>query len=177
MIDTDCTARILAYGAATAAGGHGHLLLDLLETELFPQLASELLPEWEAMLEIVPPSGATDDERREALLTKWRGGVSLSVGDLRKVLAPVLDQLEANVDIREADPTETSGTCGVFTAFVFRDPTLAGADGGTASYNIREAQRACDRLKSGHVRILVGESEDFLTNDPYSLTNRDILGS
>jgi hypothetical protein len=168
---SDNLVRTLVRGVAAAVGGHGTVLLDQLATEVFPQFSEELLPEWEALLEIVPPAAATTDERRAALLTKWRGGVSLSVSDLKKVLAPILGQDEADVDAREADPALASGTCGAFTAFVFRDPTLPG------SCNVREAQRAADRLKSAHVRILVGESIDFLTNDPLSLTNRDLLGA
>jgi len=58
-----------------------------------------------------------------------------------------------------------------FFFFVHRDP----ADNNT--YDWRTAQRVLDRAKSGHTLGLVGESDCFLCDDPYSLTDRDILGS
>lgn len=58
----------------------------------------------------------------------------------------------------------------IFWAFVHRDPSEGG------SYDLTGAQRICDRVKHGHTLIIVGESDCFLCDDSYSLTDRDILG-
>lgn len=58
-----------------------------------------------------------------------------------------------------------------FTAFVHREPTDAG------TYDIKETQRTLDRIKQAHTLLRVGESDSFKTDDPYSLTDRDLLGS
>lgn len=59
----------------------------------------------------------------------------------------------------------------IFFAFVHRDPE----DGG--NYDIVDAQNICDRMKQAHALIYVGESDCFRCDDPYSLTDRDVLGS
>ena len=59
----------------------------------------------------------------------------------------------------------------IFHAFVHRDP--ADTENG---YDVANAKRQMDRAAQGHTLITVGESAAFKTNDPYSLTNRDILG-
>jgi len=58
-----------------------------------------------------------------------------------------------------------------FTFFVHREPSDPG------EYSIRNAQRSMDRFAQGHTVGAVGESDDFLTDDPFSLTDRDVLGS
>ncbi len=56
-----------------------------------------------------------------------------------------------------------------FHGFVFRDPS----DSGT--YDINQAQRVLDKAKSGHTLWRIGESNSFKCDDPYSLTDRDVL--
>lgn len=66
-----------------------------------------------------------------------------------------------------------------FTFFVHRlpfDPFDIGAPFDNAAYDIRAAQRTLDRIKQAHTLGTVGEQDDFLTDDPESLTDRDILG-
>jgi hypothetical protein len=57
----------------------------------------------------------------------------------------------------------------IFFAYVHRDVEDPGA------YDIRTAQRLMDRCKQGHTLILVGESDSFCCDDPYSLLDRDVL--
>lgn len=78
-----------------------------------------------------------------------------------------------NVELHEyrADQVPADDPERIFWAFIHRDPS----DGG--SYDIAGAQRISDRVKWGHTQIIVGESDCFRCEDPYSLTDRDILGA
>lgn len=58
-----------------------------------------------------------------------------------------------------------------FFFFVHRDPNDVG------NYNVKTAQTVLDRVKSAHTLGIVGESDCFRCDDPYSLTDRDVLGS
>jgi hypothetical protein len=57
----------------------------------------------------------------------------------------------------------------VFSIFVHRQP-------GDDDYNIKAAQNIADRIKHAHTLITVGESDCFRCDDPYSRTDRDVLG-
>lgn len=58
----------------------------------------------------------------------------------------------------------------IFYAYVHRRDTDPGY------YNLREAQRACDRMKLAHTMIRVCESDVFVCDSSTSLTDRDVLG-
>jgi hypothetical protein len=77
-----------------------------------------------------------------------------------------------NVELHEqrADTIPADSPDCIFRAFVHRDPDDAG------DYDIVKAQQIVNRLTWGHTIITVGESDNFLTDDPSSLTDRDILG-
>lgn len=83
------------------------------------------------------------------------------------------DLAQHNVEIIEtpANICPSGGEAGVFQVFVHREPTDDGW------YSIKLAQRTANRCKLGHTLMLVGESDCFRCDDPYSLTNRDVLGS
>lgn len=96
--------------------------------------------------------------------------VSMSVGSFKIVM----DTPENNVEIIELDEeiVDLSGKADdIFTSFVHRDPTDPG------SFNVQQAQRTLDVVAQGHTLGVVGESDVFLTDDPSSLTDRDVLGS
>lgn len=59
----------------------------------------------------------------------------------------------------------------IFYGFVHCDPYDSG------EYNLKKAQAILDRIKQAHTFIRIGESDCFRCDDPYSLTERDILGS
>lgn len=85
------------------------------------------------------------------------------------------DTAENNVDIWEMRESQTTTTAPstaslIYQTFVHRRPSDAG------SYDLVNAQRLADRLAQGHAPIIVGESVSFETDDPYSLTDRDLLG-
>lgn len=77
-----------------------------------------------------------------------------------------------NVELHEQriDTIPAGSPEAIFRAFVHRDPD------DTGSYDLANAQRVADRLTWGHTVITVGASDNFLTDDPNSLTDRDILG-
>jgi hypothetical protein len=81
---------------------------------------------------------------------------------------------ENNVEIHEALSAEHVAQggdgSGVFFGFVHRMPTDAGV------YNILAAQRLLDRVKQGHTVLLVGESDELLFDEQYSLFDRDVFG-
>jgi hypothetical protein len=94
--------------------------------------------------------------------------VSVSLGWLKLQFAtaannvPLFEQRLSNLHADNPDQ--------IFFTFVWRRPGDAGV------YDLTSAQRLADRMAPGHVLIAVGESCVFQVNDPYSLTDRDILG-
>jgi hypothetical protein len=89
--------------------------------------------------------------------------------DLRIAYATSRNNIELHEKRKDQLPAGTEET--IFVAFVHRDPLDSGV------YDIEGAQRLLDRITWGHTVILVGESGNFLTDDPGSLTDRDILGA
>lgn len=59
----------------------------------------------------------------------------------------------------------------IYRFFVHRNPSDPG------DYQLAAAQRLLDSISQGHTLGVVGESIQFLTDDPFSLTNRDLLGA
>lgn len=93
-------------GAALDRAGNR---IDLLLPEMFPGSTVALLDRWEALYEIIPPEGATVQQRQAALLVRYR-----TKGDIKKpafiLLAAALgytiridDYLEAQADWLCAD--------------------------------------------------------------------------
>lgn len=148
--------------------------IDLLE-ESDPRTTSELLPEWEAQYGLTDSSG-TDDERRARLQTRILSLFNFSARpvDYQNVLAPVLDL--APVDVRVIEITAAQAQAAnnprlVYQFYIYRDPGLAGTP------QLQSAQDTVDRIKHSNTRGTVIESVNFLTDDPESLTDRDILGA
>lgn len=75
--------------------GAGWIHVDRLFAEIFPHTAAEDLPEWETLLGVVPPLGATQDQRRAAILARWRGAAGASLPELRAMLYPLLQPTAA----------------------------------------------------------------------------------
>lgn len=147
--------------------------IDLLE-ESDPRTTSELLPEWEAQYQITDTSG-TEDERRARLLARVlsRYDFSARPADYQRVLAPLLDLDPSQVEVIEVDAA-TAALAGrprlVYKFYIYRDPTLPGTP------DLETTQAEVNRLKHSHTSGVVIESKSFKTDDPNSLTDRDILG-
>lgn len=147
--------------------------IDLLE-EADPRTTSELLPEWERQYGLTDTSG-TDDERRARLQTRILSlfGFSTRPADYQQMLAPVLDLDPAQVQVIEISAAAAAAVNrprDVYKFYIFRDPALPGAP------DLVFAQDEVDRVKHSHTRGTVIESVSFKTDDPKSLTDRDLLG-
>lgn len=96
------------------------------------------------------------------------GAATMDVGEVRVAYGDQQNNVEIiEVPLSIVDPLASNHK---FFFFVHRSPLDAG------NYSIAEAQSAIDKIKSGHTLGGVGESDYFLTDDPYSLTDRDVLG-
>lgn len=143
---------------------------DLVE-ESDPRTTTELLPEWEEDYEL--ESTGTDQERRDRLLSAILASSGVRPEDFQAALAPVL-----GLDPNDVEVIETSRATAIavgddriiYQFFIYRDPLLAG------SYDLVEAQRIIDVMAHSHTRGVAIESTDFLCDDPFSLTDRDLLG-
>lgn len=81
-----------------------------------------------------------------------------------------MDTQHNNVRIHEHRLTTVGDASDIFFCFVHRPSSDSG------DYDINNAIRICDRIKDAHTVVGVGESVAFLTDDPESLTDRDVLG-
>lgn len=95
--DDGARSNVLLRGLAVGCG-HGQIAADRLKAELFPLSAVELLAEWEALLGVVPPEGATLGDRQLAAHARWRGLEGPSLPALRRALYPLLQPTWARDD-------------------------------------------------------------------------------
>jgi hypothetical protein len=169
--DDDVAPHAVVRKAAAAGLGSGLELIYQLADEVFPQYATECLGDWEGLYGIGSAllEGSLD-ARRANLLAAVRGGKPCTVAAFTEQMAGALGEGTFTIyeNLTSYNPAEPDD---VFFVFVWRDPTQPG------TYDTKTAQRIADRFKESHVLITVGESKAFKTNDPYSRTNRDILGA
>lgn len=111
--------------------------------------------------------------RRIGFFTRAGFGVAASSSWIYYSLT--MGKPENNVDIIEV-PKVAADAAGspeyVFQTWIRQ---LESESSGNPQY--REAERLADRVKHGHCLIGIIETEQFLTDDPDSLTDRDVLGS
>lgn len=146
-------------------------VIDLLR-ESVPSTADELIPEYEEEHEL--ESTGTEDERRARIVAHTVADQGVRPIDFATTLAPLLGQDPGDVVVLErtaafaaslGDPRE------IFRFFVYRDPNEPG------DYYVTSAQVLLDRIVQSHTAGYVIESIDFLADDPFSLTDRDLLGA
>lgn len=168
--DDEDSLQAIILGGASEGLGVSLEQVNALQLEVFPQTAEECLEDWEQLYNIAVPVDASLADRRATLLGLVRGGKPVSIPGFSEQMDPVLGEgcwtLYENL-IADVSPEDEQ----VFFAFVWRDPAQPG------TYDIAAAQRLATRAKEAHLLVLVGESNCFLTNDPFSRTNRDILGA
>lgn len=146
---------------------------DLLRESL-PDQAVELLPEYEEELALVPLPGETEAVRRARVVGLLVSRQRVRPSDYKQALAGLLVQAVADVDLREtssAAAVASGHPREVYRFFVYRNPALAGGPG-----DIGGAQALVDNISHSHVKGHVIQSVNFLCDDPYSLTDRDLLG-
>lgn len=140
--------------------------------EMDPRTTLELLPEFEKMLNV---AGAIDlAERRGRVVARLVARQRFRPADFQQALAPLLGQAAADVVVLERTPAFAASIGDVreiYRFFVYRDPSLPGT-----AY-IASAQTQVDRMKPSHTVGTVIQSISVLCDDPYSLTDRDLLGA
>lgn len=143
-------------------------------SEADPRTASEMLPEWEAMLGVTPDPGDTDAQRQARVTSAF---TALTQGvrpaDFQQILAPLLDLAPADVDVREnsrAFAIAVNDDRIIFQFHVYRDPALAGTP------NIAGAQALLDTVAHSYTQGHVCESIDLRCDEATSLCDRDLLG-
>lgn len=144
---------------------------DLLNESL-PSLTVELLPEYEAELGL--DSTGTDAERIARVVAHVIARQRYRPADFQTALAPLLGLAAASIVVIERTAAQAAAMGDVreiFRFFIFRDPNLPG------TYYVTSAQELVDKIKPSHTLGYVIESNNFLTDDPFSLTDRDILGA
>jgi hypothetical protein len=110
--------------------------------------------------------------RRIGFFTRAGAGVSAQ-GNWR-YYSLTMGKAENNVDIIEV-PKAAADIAGS-PEYVFQTWIRQLESESSGPVQFREAQRLADRVKHGHCLIGIIESENFLTDDPNSLTDRDVLG-
>lgn len=143
-------------------------LEELLENYL-PDRATRLLPRWEAICGIQPGPRDTYQQRRNRILAFMRQIAGYSVDQIVKAVAPVLACQPSDLTVIENTNTGLNPEV-VWIWFIFRDPSVPG------SPDVPAAQRIIDQMRPAHTLGVVGQSRNFLCDDPFSLTDRDILG-
>jgi hypothetical protein len=140
--------------------------------EAEPPTALELLPEYEAELDLVAAS--TTAERRaniEALLVRRQRFRPI---DFQQSLSALLALAPADIVIIErtaAFALSIGDGREIFYFFVYRNPSLAG------TYFLASAQAVIDKMEPSNTIGTAIESIDAQYDDPHTLYDRDLLGA
>ena len=164
---------------AADVAAHGEALAELSGTnesvgaEAFVNLASALLPEWEALYKIPAPL-TTTAARRASLLARTRAGFIAhprtmveAIRDIAGASATILEPLWSDVT---ADPERVHTIVVRMSADAYGTPTAH-----TATY--LQIADVVNRMKPAHIAaVYTGtQTDDFLTDDPDSLTDNTVL--
>jgi hypothetical protein len=143
--------------------------------EADPTTAVELLPEYEADLEITP--AVTVAERQARIVSRKVDRQRFRPVDIQVALAPLLLQDPEDVVIIERDLSYVAGVGdqrAIFEFFVLRDPAAPPV---SPAYFLAAAQAELDRVKPSHTAGYVIETTAMLFDDQFSLTDRDLIGA
>lgn len=156
---------------------------DDLVVELHPDTATNAgeLASWERVFGIRHVDGKTESERQDAVIAQMRFLPNANPSTYEAILE---QHNGLDWDITEPgafrcdDPNSLCDTAtdlldGVFIWFADTDSAAALA----ASLDRDEIQDLCDRMAQGHVNGWVRFTDAFRCDDPYSLCDRDLLGS
>jgi uncharacterized protein YmfQ (DUF2313 family) len=145
---------------------------DLLREILRPDLASELLADWEAFLGLTAGS-ATTAARQLRVVSRLIFRQRHRPADFQRALAPVLglDPDEIPVFEYKRDEAVAMGQEREHYRFlIYRDPTLPG------TYDLAAAESLVASVKASDTQGHVIESINFICDHPQSLCDRDVLG-
>lgn len=160
----------LFAGAADELGRLDARSLALVE-EADPRTAVELLPEYEEELGL--DSTGTTAERQARVVARTIARQRYRPSDIATALAPLLG-LDASdlvvIETSHAAAVAMGDVREIYRFFVSRDPQLGG------TWFVASAQALLDKIKPSHTLGFVIESDDFEVEDPFSVTDRDIVG-
>lgn len=143
---------------------------DLIE-ESHPETTVELLPEYERELALAP--AATVAERQANVVAHLIRRQRYRPIDFQTALASLLGQAVGDVVVIErshAFAVSIGDDREIFRFFIYRNPASPG------TYFLASAQELVEKMKPSHTLGHVIESISFLADDPFSLTDRDLLG-
>lgn len=154
--------------------------IDQLLQEANPSLTGELLSRWEALLGIYRVSGRSAAHRRRIVVQRLRRLPNCTPATLAQLLGQVADLTVTIVEpgsFRCDEATSLTDTPddvldGALVFFVTLDWAAARVSGLSRD----ELQEEVDTLKPAHVVGLI-RADDFRADDPWSLTNRDLLAA
>lgn len=157
------------YGVAPATP---YWLIGGREDDVFRFYAEPALPSPFSVVGLTPVAeySTTVKPRHFGIACKNGGGPAASTFQWEE-LRQVYREPHNNVEIIETPGSLATSPENIYFAFVHRQP---GDDG---NYDIATAQRLADKAKPAHAVLFLGESDCFRCDDPYSLTDRDVLGS
>jgi hypothetical protein len=139
--------------------------------ESVAETADELIEEYEQDLGL--DGTGTDQERVDKIVARLVARQGFRPVDLQEALAPILGLDPSQVEIIEISSTAAAAEGDerlVYQYYAFRDPALGGA------YDLDAAQDLLTSIEHSHTRGVLIESDNFLADDPLSLTDRDLLG-
>ncbi len=143
---------------------------DLIE-EADPRTTSELLPEFERMLNL--SDDGTDEARRARIVGRLVQRQGFRPADFQQALALILGQAEEDVIVIERGrvfAVEVGDDQEIFRFFIYRDPSDPG------SYSIDDAQDVINLMQPAHAQGHAIEEIAFKCDEPTSLCDRDLLG-
>lgn len=168
--DADSTIYKVLLGAADELVRVSQRVVDLFR-EHDPAQTLELLPDFENMLAL--EAVGADDERRNRVIAALLRRVRFRPVDFQTVLAPLLVMEAVDVPVIErsrAFAILVGDDQEVYRFFIYRDPLLPGTP------DLVTAQETVTAMEPAHTLGTVIESITFLCDDPFSLTDRDLLG-
>jgi hypothetical protein len=144
---------------------------DLL-VESHPPTAFELLPEYEAELDL--DEASTTAERQARIVARTIARQRYRPVDFQNALAPLFGVDPVDVVVIEtshADAVAIGDVREIFRFYIYRNPSLPGL------YYVDSAQELVDQIKPSHTAGHIIESIDFLCDSPLDLCDRDLLGA
>lgn len=147
--------------------------VDLLY-EVDPTTTYELLPDFEAELDVPPNAGDPLDVRRGRVIGRLVRRQRFRPVDFQVALAPVLGLAIASVEVIEytrADVIPMRDDRQHYHFLIFRDWAGPGA------YDLAAADKLIVDMKPSHTYGQTFETKAILCDDPHSLCDRDLLGA
>ncbi len=172
VLELDAYMTVLQDSLDTRAGD--------LRDEMYPDTAVELLEDWERVLGLHPKSGDTIAQRQAKAAEAWSRDPLMTpvyVRDQLEQLTGIEPTIVEHTPFFCDDPDSLVDVDSIemqWTWFASWDRAAAVAAG--MDDDLREEQELVDRLGPRH-GLGIACCDDFLCDDPYSLTDRDLLGA